>query len=278
MAAEATGDFILDLTDYKETQGAYVPPGDYVTVIEDAELGKSTQKKTPQLTLWLRVIGTDYDGLTLVENLYLTAGSRFRTVAFLNALGIPTPKGAKIPLKVRQFLQRRVIVTMIDDEYNGRKRAKVDQFSRYMGKNGTPTDAAEALDLSEFAEGDGTSDEVTDLPDEEQYVDGMDEDDLAVGSGNAIAAPESEDDISEVAADPEPAPAPRSAAPKAAAPKQEEAAKPATTGEGNAATAAAPAQEVAVDEPADEEVVFDADDPGPDDEDAIDLDDLEDTI
>ena len=151
-------DLQLDLTNYKDTTGSYVQTGTYPVVIEDAELGESSNKKTPQLTVWLRVVGGVYDGSTLVENIYLTEGSKFRMVGFLKALNIATPK-AKLNLKLRQFIGRRVLVAVSDDEYNGKTRTRVDEFQRFITEEGTGSSAA--ADLDEFA---GTDEAAVELP------------------------------------------------------------------------------------------------------------------
>lgn len=163
----ATGDnLVLDLTNYKDTVGNYIDPGKYLVVIEDAELGESNQKKTPQLTVWLRVVGGAFDGSTLVENLYLTEGSKFRVVGFLQALGIPTPR-KKLAFKLQQFLNRRVNVIVEDDAYNGRTRSRVSSFERYVNPDGSGAEDVDDLDgLDEFT----ASEDVADLPDEEAPV------------------------------------------------------------------------------------------------------------
>jgi len=150
-------DLILDLTNYKDTVSNYVAPDKYLVVIEDAELGESSNKKTPQLRLWLRIVGGDFDGSTLVEDLYLTDPSMFRVVAFLSALGIKTPK-KKLQFKLRQFVGRRVHVHVDDDTYNNRTRSRVAAFERFIGKSGGESDGLDEL------EGDGAEDAVEEAP------------------------------------------------------------------------------------------------------------------
>jgi hypothetical protein len=96
-----------------------------------------------------------------VENLYRTEASMFRIVAFLNALGIKTPK-AKISLKLRQLMGRRVTVNISDDTYNGRTRSRVDSFERYIADGSSSTTGG--IDLDDFIS--DTSDDVQDLPEE----------------------------------------------------------------------------------------------------------------
>jgi len=159
-------DLVLDLTNYKDTVGGYVAPGRYAVVIEDAEQGESSQKKTPQLTVWLRVVGSEYDGTTLVDNLYLTDASMFRVVGFLQALGIPTPK-QRITLKVRAFLNKKAFVVVEDDTYNGKTRSRVQAYERFAGEGSTAA-AAVAGDLDGLDEFAGASATATDLPEPTQ--------------------------------------------------------------------------------------------------------------
>ena len=157
----ASDDLVLDLTNYKDTTGNYVAPGRYAVIVEDAEKGESTQKKTPQLTLWLRVVGGEYDGSTLVEQLYLTDGSKFRMVGFLNALNIPTPRQA-LHFKLTQFITRRLYVIVEDDVYNGRTRSRVSSFERFVTATGEAS--TELEDLEAFT---GTDASAVDLPEPE---------------------------------------------------------------------------------------------------------------
>jgi hypothetical protein len=160
-------DLVLDLTNYKDTVGGYVSPGRYAVVIEDAELGESSNKKTPQLTVWLRVVGGEYDGTTLVDNLYLTDKSTFRVVGFLQALNIATPR-QRLTFKVRTFINRRAYVVVEDDVYNGKTRARVSAYERLTTGEGSgapaPASGGDLDALDEFA---GASGSATDLPDAE---------------------------------------------------------------------------------------------------------------
>lgn len=156
----SSDDLVLDLTNYKDTTGSYVTPGRYPVVVEDAELGKSSNKGTPQLTLWLRVVGGDFDGSSLVDQLYLTEKSLFRTVGFLQALGIKTPRG-KLTFKLQTFLNRRLFVVVEDDTYNGKTRSRVSAFEKLVTAEG-----ASSEDFDEFAALDSTSAAVDDLPTE----------------------------------------------------------------------------------------------------------------
>lgn len=154
-------EFILDLTNYRDTQGARVEPGDYEVVVEHAELGKS-KAGNQMVTLSYRIIGTEFDGLTLVDRLTLSDKALFRVVGFMQAIGMPTPK-KKFKLNTARFLNKRLAVTVDDgDPYNGSVKSEVRGYMRASsaaaGGGGTSSDADEDALFDDEAE-DLTEDE-----------------------------------------------------------------------------------------------------------------------
>ena len=143
----AADNLILDLTNYRDNVGNYVKPARYLVQVEDAEQGESSNKKTPQLTLWLRVVGGAEDGLTLVENLYLTPNSLFRVVGFLNSIGIKTPK-KKLELRIQSLIGKRLFVITEDDTYNGRTRSRVTGFEKFDDPNAAKAGAEPVDELA----------------------------------------------------------------------------------------------------------------------------------
>ena len=148
-------EFILDLTNYRDTQGARVEPGDYEVVVEHAELGKS-KAGNQMVTLSYRIIGTEFDGLTLVDRLTLSDKALFRVVGFMQAIGMPTPK-KKFKLNTARFLNKRLAVTVDDgDPYNGSVKSEVRGYMRASsaaaGGGGTSSDADEDALFDDEAE------------------------------------------------------------------------------------------------------------------------------
>ena len=165
-------DLIIDLSNYKDRMRSRVEPGHYRVRVEDAETGVSAQKKTPQVQVWFRILGTDFDGQTVVDRLYLTESSMFRMVGFMQAIGLPTPR-KKLKVNVRQFVGKILEIDVEDgDPYNGRVRSEVRGYSRAVGAAGAGAASSqdEFAGLDEFsaptAEPD-TSNDVTDLPEPE---------------------------------------------------------------------------------------------------------------
>jgi len=162
-------DLIIDLSNYKDRMGSRIEPGHYRVQVEDAEAGVSAQKKTPQVQVWFRVLGTEFDGQTVVDRLYLTDASMFRMVGFMQAVGLPTPR-KKLKVNVRQFVGKILEIDVEDgDPYNGRVRSEVRGYSRALGAGAAAGAASgdEFEGLDEFtaptAEPETTAD-VTDLP------------------------------------------------------------------------------------------------------------------
>lgn len=154
-------EFILDLTNYRDTQGARVEPGDYEVVVEHAELGKS-KAGNQMITLSYRIIGTEFDGLTIVDRLTLTDKALFRVVGFMQAAGMSVKK-VKRKMTTSMFLNKRLAITVEDgDPYNGSVKSEVRGYMRATsasaGGGGTSRDADE---------GDLFDDEAEDLPEDE---------------------------------------------------------------------------------------------------------------
>lgn len=123
------GNVIIDLSNYKDRSGAKVPEGTYRVQVEDLE---QTQSKSgnAMITLWLRIIGGEQDGLTLLDRLVLTEKSMFRVVGFLQAIGIPTSK-KKMSLNPQSFMGKVLDVQVEDGEpYNGRVKSEVRGYAR----------------------------------------------------------------------------------------------------------------------------------------------------
>jgi len=185
-------ELIVDLTNYKDRVGNRVNPGRYTVVVEDAEMDKS-KANNDMVNLWLRVVGGDYDGATIVDRLTLTEKALFRIVGFMQAIGLPTPR-KRFKINVRTFVGKTLDVDVDDGEpYNGRVKSEVRGYMRIVGGGSAPAEPADLGDL--------TSSGAEDLPGP---------DDLSAFTGEAQA---------EAAAATEAAPA-AEAAPPAAAPAE----------------------------------------------------------
>jgi hypothetical protein len=165
--------FVFDFTNFKSQFGDRVPAGRYTVEVETVE---SVQAKsgTPGVRLWLRVLGGEYEGSTLMDTLYLSEAALWRAQSFLEACGIPTPK-KEVRLKGSNLVGRRLTIDVADgDPYNGRVKTEV---RGYMQVEGAAAErASQALDLEDLDSATSapaatdvavaeTSDEVSDLVD-----------------------------------------------------------------------------------------------------------------
>lgn len=127
--AKSSDQITVDLSNYKDKVGSRVPEGRYRVVVEDAETDTSAAGN-PMINLWLRVVGGESDGATLVDRLVLTHKSLFRVVGFMNALGLPTPK-KRLQVNIRAWVGKALVVDVADGEpYNGRVKSEVRGYER----------------------------------------------------------------------------------------------------------------------------------------------------
>lgn len=168
-----TEQVVIDLTSYKERIGQRVVPGRYTVVVEDAEID-TAKSGNQMINLWLRVLNGTYEGSTLTDRLVITEKSLFRVVAFMQAIGLPTPK-KRLAVNLRNFIGKTLDVDVDDGEpYNGRVRSEVRGYMRIEGAAArVATDVADLSDVAGYSapEDGGTSDEEAIEPD----LSGLDE-------------------------------------------------------------------------------------------------------
>lgn len=147
-------ELIIDLTNYKDTVGARVEPGRYKVIVDDAELTKS-KAGNPMVNIWLRIVGGEHDGATITDRLTITDKALFRVVAFMQAIGLQTPK-KRLKLDLRHFTGKMLEVDVEDgDPYNGRIKSEVRGYIKITGaaKAAEPDDLPDTEDSVEEAEG-----------------------------------------------------------------------------------------------------------------------------
>lgn len=142
-----TENVTIDLSNYKDKVGSRVTPGRYRVLVEDAELTQSAAGN-PMINLWFRVQGGDFDGATIVDRLTQTENALFRTVAFMQAIGMPTPR-KRLQINLRQFVGKVLDIDVEDgDPYNGRVKSEVRGYLK-VEKDTSKTGASDDLDLLE---------------------------------------------------------------------------------------------------------------------------------
>lgn len=132
-------ELVVDLTNYKDRVGSRILPGKYRVQVEDAELTESSAKN-PMINIWFRVIGTEFDGATIMDRLTITDKALFRVVGFMQGIGLPTPK-KRLKLNVRTFVGKVLDIEVDDGEpYNGRIRSEVRAYYKVAQTGGEDLD------------------------------------------------------------------------------------------------------------------------------------------
>lgn len=87
---------IIDLTNYVDRFGSRVPEGRYLLRVDWVDVGKTSKtSKTPNapmVTVGLSIADGPHEGQSVVDRLVQSKDALFRTVAFLQGLGIKTPR------------------------------------------------------------------------------------------------------------------------------------------------------------------------------------------
>lgn len=148
MSTEVT----IDLSNYKDRVGGRVTPGTYTVSIDDVEVGKASSGNM-MITVWLQVVSGEFAGTQIIDRLTQTPAAMFRTVNFMQALGLPTPK-KRLQLDFSKFIGRRVDVELEDgDPYRGRVKSEVRGYSK------ASVSAAESTDLEDVSDASDASNE-----------------------------------------------------------------------------------------------------------------------
>lgn len=175
----------IDLNGYKDRIGGRAEPGVYNVVVEDIEMDQTskpdpkTGKPSPMINVWLRVQGGDYDGTTVIDRLVQRDTTLFRTVNFLQALGIPTPR-KRFNLELEKLVGKKLSVELADGQpYQGRPpksevrgymRAKLaDAHGRTTGPSG------EAERPGQVDAGDLPADDLDDVSPDQPALDNAEE-------------------------------------------------------------------------------------------------------
>lgn len=140
----------LDLRAYKSMMSDRVTPGTYLAQVEDVDASDLNREKKPQMRVELRLLDNGAEGQTLIERLTLdpSSGAMFRTVGFLSALGIPTPR-KKIKFDENRLVGRKLMVEVADNEWNGRVTSQVGAWLKL---NAAATDLDIDDDLDDAAD------------------------------------------------------------------------------------------------------------------------------
>ena len=114
----------IDLRNYRNKFGDRIKPGRYLVAVDYTEVGKA-KSGNEKITLLYRVIGGEFDGSTIADNLMTAGNALFRTVGFLQAIGVATPRRELI-IDPASWEGKRLEIDVNDGEpYSGNVRSEV---------------------------------------------------------------------------------------------------------------------------------------------------------
>lgn len=137
---------IIDLTNYRPRVSARIEEGTYLATVSDVEMDTS-KAGNQMIVLFLKIIEEGAaQGADLVDRLTLTPNALFKVVDFMRAVGLNTDlKRHKLNTKV--FRNRRVLVTVEDQTYQGKISSTVAAYAPAPG--GSAVSAADDDDLDD---------------------------------------------------------------------------------------------------------------------------------
>lgn len=132
--------------------------GDYLVQVVKVKPITAEEKGTPGLEVTFRFLDGKHKGDTFTDRLWNTPKSLWRTRSLIEAVGEDVPaKAGDWKIIARLVLKKEVVVTLGDDEYDGRIRSRVTDF----------------LDPEEFDD----DEDDNDLDDEDEDDDDLDDED-----------------------------------------------------------------------------------------------------
>lgn len=142
----------LDLKSYKSMMSDRVTPGTYTVEITSIDPNDRTREGKPQMLVNLLTLDGEDAGSELVERLPLDPSSKamFRTVGFLSAMGVPTPR-KKIRFDEQRLIGRKLQVEVADNEFGGRTTSQVQSWIRIARTESTEGDLDDLENAAEAA-------------------------------------------------------------------------------------------------------------------------------
>lgn len=139
----------------------HVPAGDYAAKIKQAQIVKSSEKKTPGIRVDFIITQGKQRGKVIWDNFWLTESSLWRVRQLLEAAGIKVPN-RKTAIDVVKLKGKELAITLDDDEYDDRVYSRVVDTFR--------------VDILEEGEDEGDDDEGDDEEEEDEDEDEDEED------------------------------------------------------------------------------------------------------
>lgn len=106
--------------------------GEHIVVLREIKEQPSSNGND-MLAVVFEVVAGDSTGAKLFENFTLTEKALWKFQAYLKVLGIKSD--GKVMVDIDKLIGKKCIVTVFHEEYEGKMRAKIDEFKKYSVKD-----------------------------------------------------------------------------------------------------------------------------------------------
>lgn len=127
------GQITIPLSNYK-SNGDRIAPGTYNVIVDDLEMGETSgqggKPKKPMLSVWFRVLDGEYADSVVKDRFLFQDNMLWRLAAFLQGLGIKTPK-KDFRISADRLLNKKLVITVDDGKpFRGRVSTEVQGYAR----------------------------------------------------------------------------------------------------------------------------------------------------
>lgn len=163
----------------------HYPEGDYAVKITRAEVGKSPEKGTPQVSVTFQFTAGKLKGKDITDQFYLSEKALWRFRNLLEAAGIKVPSKA-VKVKMSMLKGKTLAITLEDEEYDEKMQSRV-----------TDTFALSELDADDDTEIESDDDDESEDDDEDEDED-EDEDDEDEDDDEEEKASDDDEDLESI--------------------------------------------------------------------------------
>lgn len=156
------GQITIPLSNYK-SNGDRIAPGTYNVIVDDLEMGETSgqggKPKKPMLSVWFRVLDGEYADSVVKDRFLFQENMLWRLAAFLQGLGIKTPK-KDFRISADRLLNKKLVITVDDGKpFRGRVSTEVQGYARLEKKVEQAEHAADDSALDDLDEMDEETEE-----------------------------------------------------------------------------------------------------------------------
>lgn len=158
------GQITIPLSNYK-SNGDRIAPGTYNVIVDDLEMGETSgqggKPKKPMLSVWFRVLDGEYADSVVKDRFLFQDNMLWRLAAFLQGIGIKTPK-KDFRISADRLLNKKLVITVDDGKpFRGRVSTEVQGYARLEKKVEQAEHAADDSALDALDEVDEETEETT---------------------------------------------------------------------------------------------------------------------